>query len=301
VSLPDEPLWLHADATRLEQIVVNLLDNAAKYTDEGGRIEFSVWSGNGQAVLRVVDNGIGIERELLPRIFDLFTQSERSLDRSGGGLGIGLSLVQRLVQMHGGTGAVDSVVGRGSEFTVHLPLAAQPTQVAARPGVSRSSPLRALRVLVVDDNVDAAQSFGLLLEASGHDVRLAYDGDEALVAADEHRPEVIFLDIGLPKRDGYEVARRLRSQAAHRDVLLAAMTGYGQSSDRERSQAAGFDHHLVKPADFACVEPILASVASHGPAGGRKAKAEARVESVGGTVRSQETARDTAGRPAPAA
>jgi signal transduction histidine kinase/ActR/RegA family two-component response regulator len=261
LSLPEHPVWLHADPARLEQIVVNLLNNAAKYTDDGGTIQMRVHIEDHFAVLKIIDNGIGIEPDLQPRIFDLFTQAERSLDRSSGGLGIGLSLVQRLVAMHGGTVSVQSAVGQGSEFTVRLPLAVEDESRSDEGDGSVEHPARrTLRILVVDDNVDAAQSFAMLLEASGHKVEVAHDGFEALSAADDLEPQVVFLDIGLPKLNGYEVARRLREHPAHRRATLVAMTGYGQSSDRELAQAAGFDHHLVKPAYYASVEPILAAV-----------------------------------------
>lgn len=255
-------IWVDADAARLEQIVVNLLNNAAKYTHDGGRIKLQVGTDERHAVLRVVDNGIGIERDLVPRIFDLFTQAERSLDRSNGGLGIGLSLVQRLVSMHGGTIAVESTVGQGSEFAVRLPLARAPSvDRAVPPAVTRAPMTQPLRILIVDDNVDAAQSLGMLLETSGHVVRLAHDGAAALSAVGEHEPDVVFLDIGLPLLDGYEVAKRLRRNPGTRVATLVALTGYGQNSDREQARAAGFDHHLVKPVDPSVVEPILIAAA----------------------------------------
>jgi PAS domain S-box-containing protein len=268
VSLPQQPVWLRADAARLEQVVVNLLTNAAKYTDEGGRIGLSVeQEGEGnEAVLRVRDNGIGIAPDLLPRIFELFTQDERSLDRSQGGLGIGLSLVQRLVELHGGSVKAHSIWGQGSEFVVRLPLMPlMPTAQAplapllpARDAVQ--PPASGCRVLVVDDNVDAAQSLAKLLEMSGHQVRLAYDGPRALEAALDHRPEVVLLDIGLPGLDGFEVAQQIRQQAALSSIVLVALTGYGQDADRQQSKEAGFDYHLVKPARFSEIEQILANV-----------------------------------------
>jgi PAS domain S-box-containing protein len=260
VSKPASPVWLYADAARLEQVLVNLLNNAAKYTSDGGRIDVEARVEERQATISVRDTGVGIEQELLPRIFDLFTQAERTLDRSQGGLGIGLCLVQRLVTMHGGSVEARSVVGQGSEFIVRLPaLAAEepaysPTAANAAPRESR----RSLRVVVVDDNVDAAQSLGMLLEGSGHSVRLAHGGRDALEAVRDHRPQVVLLDIGLPQIDGYEVARRLRERCPREAITLVAMTGYGQAADRERSHAAGFDHHLVKPANYAELERILA-------------------------------------------
>jgi CheY-like chemotaxis protein len=260
VSLPDQPIWLHADPARLDQVVVNLLTNAAKYTDPGGRIWLTVAREGDEAVLRVRDTGVGIDPELLPRIFDLFTQAEKSLDRSQGGLGIGLCLVQRLVEMHGGSVHADSTVGQGSEFVIRLPIA-QPAPQAPSPDTptSEAAP-RSLRVLVVDDNVDLARSLASLLKASGHDVRTAHDGPRALEAAREFRPNAVLLDIGLPGMNGFEVAQRMRQEPILQNVVLVAMTGYGQETDRQRSQAAGFDHHLLKPADFALVQQVLATV-----------------------------------------
>jgi PAS domain S-box-containing protein len=265
VALPPAPLWLYADAARLEQVVVNLLNNAAKYTDEGGRIGLSVECDAGHMVLRVRDSGIGIGAELLPHIFDPFTQAARSLDRSHSGLGIGLSLVQRLVSMHGGTVAVQSAVGQGSEFTVRLPLAEAPREVYATVPEPAAETGRPLRVLVVDDNVDAAQSLSMLLEVSGHVVWVAHNGMAAVETAIEYRPHVVLLDIGLPKLDGYEVAQRLRADATCANMVLVAMTGYGQAADRERAKSAGFDHHLVKPVDFSNVEELLADVSRRLP------------------------------------
>ena len=272
LSLPPESVFLHADAARLEQVLVNLLTNAAKYTNEGGHIWLSVEQQDDAVVLRVRDNGIGIEPALLPRIFELFTQAERSLDRSQGGLGIGLCLVQRLVELHGGSVAAHSVLGQGSEFVVRLPLLpllltvlpASPTFPApasdsAPPPAKKST---GCRVLVVDDNVDAAQSMAKLLGRTGHAARLAYDGPSALQAAIDYRPEVVLLDIGLPGLDGYQVAERIRQHATLKNIVLVALTGYGQDTDRQRSQEAGFDHHLVKPSDFDEIENILAVVVS---------------------------------------
>ena len=261
VSLSPQPIWLHADASRLEQVVVNLLTNAAKYTADGGRISLAVQQEGDEAVLRVQDSGVGIAPELLPHIFDLFTQAERSLDRSQGGLGIGLCLVQRLVEKHGGRVEVSSELGQGSEFVVHLPvMMTTTTQPPSLPEVAAEPTRQSLRVLVVDDNVDAAQSLGLLLEASGHEVRSASDGLSAVEVALDFRPNVVLLDIGLPGLDGYEVAKRLRQDSSLDGVVLVAMTGYGQDADKLRSQNAGFNHHLVKPADFGKVQEILATV-----------------------------------------
>ncbi len=261
VSLPPQAIWLHADAARLEQVVVNLLTNAAKYTDTGGHVWLTVQQEGEEAVLRVRDTGVGIAPEVLPRIFDLFTQAERSLDRSQGGLGIGLALVQRLVEMHGGTVAATSTLGQGSEFVVRLPVVSPPPPQASSPPAEKAQPTGpSLRVLVVDDNVDTVTTLAMLVQESGHDVRAAYDGSAVLEAALDYRPNVVLLDIGLPGLNGFEVAKRLRRQPTLKNIVLVAMTGYGRESDRQRSQEAGFDHHLVKPGDFGKVLEILATV-----------------------------------------
>ena len=263
MSLPLQPIFLHADAARLEQVLVNLLTNAAKYTDEGGRIWLSVDEEKDAAVIRVRDTGIGISPELLPRIFELFTQAERSLDRSQGGLGIGLSLVQRLVELHGGSVQVHSALGQGSEFVVRLPLlrTAMAPSPSPLPALDIAQPsAKRCRILVVDDNVDAAQCLAALLEMTGHEVRLAYDGAAAVEAAIAYQPDVMVLDIGLPGLDGYEVAEQIRQHDALKNIVLIALTGYGRETDLQLSQEAGFDHHLVKPADFTDVQKILVSV-----------------------------------------
>lgn len=261
-EVSQEPIWVCADAVRLEQVVVNLLSNAAKYTEPGGRIELGLRREGEQAVVTVRDTGIGIEPALLPHVFDLFTQAERTMARSYGGLGIGLALVRRLVQMHGGTITAHSTVGEGSEFIVRLPTTA-PAHGVHRPAPAASSLQAAaqrLRMLVVDDNADAARSLALLLTAAGHEVRVAYDGLEALEAAHAFRPDLAFVDIGLPQLDGYEVARRLKADPALSGIELAAVSGYGQVEDRRRSRAAGFRAHLVKPAGFAQVEQFIGEV-----------------------------------------
>ena len=264
VRLPPEPVWLHADAARLEQVMVNLLTNAAKYTDDGGSIELTVQQDGPDAVLRVRDTGIGIAPDLLPHVFDLFTQAERSLDRSQGGLGIGLCLVQRLVELHGGTVAAHSVQGQGSEFVVRLPAMlawiAPPGPLAAAPA---GLPEKHCRVLVVDDNVDAAQTMGMLLDLSGYEVRMVHDGLGAVDAALAWRPDAVLLDIGLPGLSGYGVARRIRLEPALEGMVLIALTGYSQETDRQFSKDAGFDHHLAKPASFELVESILQAVSEN--------------------------------------
>jgi CheY-like chemotaxis protein/anti-sigma regulatory factor (Ser/Thr protein kinase) len=251
LSLPEQRVWLRGDGARLTQVVGNLLTNAVKYSDEGSPIQLALSSHDGVAELRVRDSGIGIEPDLLPRIFDLFEQGRRGLDRSQGGLGVGLTLAQRLVSMHQGTiDAISDGAGKGSEFVVRLPCLAD---VAARdtPDTSGHEPPlpRSCRVLVVDDNRDAAESIAIVLKLAGHDVHTAGDGTEALGLATIHLPEVVVLDLGLPGIDGYEVAERLRELPGLRHAMLIALTGYGSERDRERAHAAGFDLHLVKPAD----------------------------------------------------
>ena len=269
VTVPSQPIWLYADAVRLEQVVVNLLTNAAKYTDQGGQISLDVQQVGDFAVLRIADNGIGIAPELLPRIFELFIQAERSLDRSQGGLGIGLCLVQRLVDLHGGSVSARSTVGQGSEFVVRLPAmqtASPPKSTMADTTPSTADPAahssKALRILVVDDNIDGAQSMMALLQMSDHEVELAFDGPSALVAARAWRPDVVILDIGLPGLNGYEVAKRLRKDAEFGQAILIAVTGYGHESDRQNSRDAGFDHHLTKPTDYAELEKLIKLAAS---------------------------------------
>ena len=264
-SLAPEPLWVQGDPTRLEQIVQNLLNNACKYTDPGGHIELTVAREGAEVVLRVRDDGIGIGPDVLPRIFDLFVQAERRLDRSQGGVGIGLTLVKRLVELHGGSIEAQSPgLGQGSEFVLRLPATAdlqgreqEGTSVEAGGGV----PVR-LRVLVVDDNQDAAESLAMLLRLAGQDVRVAYDGPSALALAQVYQSALVLLDIGLPGLDGYEVARRMRRQPGLEGVCLAAMTGWGQQEDRQRSAEAGMDHHLVKPVAPKALEQLLVAVRS---------------------------------------
>ena len=260
ISMPVVPIWLSADAARLEQVVINLLTNAAKYTEEGGHIWLTVIKDRNECVIRVRDSGVGISPALLPHVFDLFTQAERSLDRSQGGLGIGLALVQRLTELHDGTVEARSELGQGSEFIVRLPLQPDDSRRGANIEVAMEQASRALRVLVVDDNVDTVLGFSLLLKAQGHDVRTAYSGLDVVRIAAEFHPHVIMLDIGLPGLNGYEVAKQIRVQPEGKSILLIALTGYGQDSDRRTSTEAGFDHHLVKPARFEQLLQILATV-----------------------------------------
>jgi PAS domain S-box-containing protein len=289
VSLSGPPLWVHADPTRLEQVVVNLLSNAAKYTPQGGRVWLRVlrqaqprWNrnrdprlrvhrgantqgereGGDVAIIWVKDSGIGIEAGLLPHIFELFSQEARTLDRSEGGLGIGLALVKSLVEMHGGTVTARSQgLNKGSEFIVRLPAVPSPEPL---PGPPPQEPdglaARSLRVLLVDDLADTRKIFGRLLELLGNQVCTAHDGPSALVAALEFRPDVVLLDIGLPGMSGYEVAQRIRQEPALQKAVLVAVTGYGEKSDRQRSQKAGFDHHLVKPPDVDALRQLFSSL-----------------------------------------
>jgi PAS domain S-box-containing protein len=250
-SMPPEPIWLEGDPTRLEQIFTNLLTNAAKYTDPGGRIWLTVERQGPDVVVNVRDNGIGIAPKMLAQIFDLFTQADRALDRSQGGLGIGLTVVKRLVEMHGGVvNATSAGPGKGSEFSVRLPVltpaAERPPGDAAAPTPRDRGPLR---VLVVEDNVDAAESVALLLRLYGHEVQVVHTGPAGLEAAHAFRPNVVLLDIGLPGMDGYEVAKRLRQDAELKRVPLIAMTGYSREEDRSRSREVGIDQHLVKPVE----------------------------------------------------
>lgn len=265
VSLPAEPVWLEADPTRLEQILINLLNNAAKYTEPGGRIWLTAEREGDEAVLRVRDSGVGISPELVRRVFDLFMQGDRSPDRSQGGLGIGLTLVRSLAEMHGGSvQACSAGLGRGSELTVRLP--AMPARVDSEvPGArlvdsERETRTSRRRILVVDDNVDAAKMLAMLLEMWGHQVWVAHDGQEALEVAMSYRPAVVLLDIGLPRMDGYELARRLRQQVGLSEAMLVALTGYGHEEARRRSQEAGFDHHLVKPIGSGDLRRLLTAV-----------------------------------------
>jgi PAS domain S-box-containing protein len=270
VSLPAEPIWLEADEIRLAQVIGNLLDNASKYTDSAGHIALTATRHFNDVVLSVRDTGIGIPAEMLPRIFELFIQGEPSLDRSHGGLGIGLSLVQKLVEMHGGSvqGRSDGV-GRGSEFVVRLPICAPPASVEAPPArpVERAD----CRVLVVDDNVDAATTLAMMFRLWKHEVEVAHDGAGAIEMARRFHPDLILLDIGLPGKNGFEVARHLRQDPEFRETLLVAVTGYGQDQDRQQSQEAGFDHHLVKPVEARYLKELL----SHPKLSARPAEARA--------------------------
>ncbi len=262
VSVPKERILVEGDTTRLAQILWNLLNNSAKYTPEDGHIWLTVEEVNREVVIRVKDTGLGIRAAILPRIFDLFTQAERTLDRSEGGLGIGLTLVRRLTELHGGrVEAFSEGPGRGSEFVVRLPLLvkAGPAsgETAAEPEKEPRRQSRSYRILVVDDNRDSAESLARLLRLIGHEVRTAYNGEEGLDAARVCRPDLILLDIGLPILDGYEVAKRIRAQPDLEEIVLVALTGYGGDEDRRRAQASGFNSHMVKPLDFEALQTLL--------------------------------------------
>jgi CheY-like chemotaxis protein/two-component sensor histidine kinase len=260
--VPEDAIHLDADAVRLAQAVSNCLNNAAKFTDRGGHIWLTAECVGGDAVITVRDTGVGISRAMLPHVFEMFTQGEQTRARTFGGLGIGLTLVKRLVEMHGGTVAAESTgLGMGSTFVIRLPAVLDsshcPQPQAEGPAYMSPS---SLRILIVDDNRDAADSLAMLLRTTGNDIQTAYDGLEAVQVASEFRPDVVLLDIGLPKIDGHEVAQRIRKEPWGRQMCLIAVTGWSDETDRARSRAAGFDHHLVKPLDTGHLAQLLSSV-----------------------------------------
>jgi PAS domain S-box-containing protein len=258
---PVRPVWVEGDEVRLTQVVANLLGNAAKYTPEGGIISVRLGADATEATVEVADNGIGIAAEMLERVFDLFEQDERALDRAEGGLGIGLTLVKKLVELHDGRVAAASAGrGRGARFTVTLPVLRAPADDAPVEARGAGGTGRGRRILVVDDNADAVESLALLLELSGHEVHRAYEGTRAVELARALRPEIALLDLGLPGLDGYAIARALRADPVTARVTLIALTGYGQPGDRDRSHAAGFDAHLVKPVDFEELQSLVAGL-----------------------------------------
>lgn len=264
IRLPNESLSLDADSVRLAQVIGNLLTNAAKYTEPGGQIALTAQRMGKQVKLLVHDTGIGIAPEILPRVFDLFVQADHTSNRAQGGLGIGLTLVRSLVEMHDGTVEAHSAgLGKGSEFIVQLPLALEEegSAVPERDGQVSTQPVPSgHRLLVVDDNQDAADSLAMLLRLQGHEVRVAHDGRTALDLLNGYRPDMVFLDIGMPDMDGFEVARMLRQRPGLEKLRLTALTGWGQQEDRRRTAAAGFDHHLVKPVEPETLEQLLATV-----------------------------------------
>jgi len=269
MDLPPDLVRLEADPTRLEQVLANLLNNAAKYTDHGGRIGLSARQEGGELVLRVRDTGVGIAPDMLARIFEPFVQADRVLHKSQGGLGIGLTMVRRLVEMHGGSVTAHSEgPGKGSEFVVRLPALSSNSSIPGATAGAGGEPVRAAsqrRILVVDDNVDAAESLALLLRLEGHNVRVAHDGPAALAAVESEPPDLVFLDIGMPVMNGYDVARRLRQRPGLESLVLVAMTGWGQEEDRRRSQEAGFDHHLIKPVEPGALYKLLAGTRMRSP------------------------------------
>ena len=258
-SSADQAMWVEGDAVRLEQVFVNLLDNANKYTDREGLIAVTLQKEGDEAVLRVRDNGVGIAAEVLPKVFELFMQADQALDRAQGGLGVGLALVQLLVTMHEGRVDARSEVGQGSEFIIRLPVCPSPRKRTDDRNKTAQPPTDALRVLVVEDNLDVARSIARLLRVSGYDVRVVHNGASTMTAALEFMPNAVLLDIGLPDVDGLQLAKWIRQEPALRNVLLVALTGYGLESDKQRVREAGIDHHLVKPVSFEKVNSILAT------------------------------------------
>ena len=261
VSLPAAPLEIDADPARLQQIVVNLLSNAATYTPEYGKISLMAQTTENELIITVQDTGLGIAATALPHVFDPFVQGQRTMARSEGGLGVGLTIVKRLVELHGGSVAATSEgPGQGSQFVVRIPVAPQQpvveTPATSKPAWRKDGPIK---VLAVDDNVDLVRTLAMMLKLDGYEVRTAYDGTEALNIAADYYPEFVLLDIGLPGADGYQVAQRLRSQECCRDSVLIAITGYGRDEDRARSREAGFNHHLVKPVDYRSLKSLMAA------------------------------------------
>jgi len=268
LTMPPMPIYVEADPTRLAQVISNLLHNAAKYTDPSGRIWLTLAQEGPEALITVRDTGIGISAEMLPQIFDMFTQADRSIDRSHGGLGVGLTVARRLVELHGGSiSASSDGVGKGSTFTVRIPLCVAQPQTAddrALRDPESQDGASPLRILVADDNRDAAESLGALLRMLGHDVRIAYDGVEAVAVASEYHPDAVVLDIGMPKMNGYEVAKKLRGEPTGKEMTIIALSGWGQDADKQRSRESGIDHHLVKPLEPSALLRLLAANSRRG-------------------------------------
>jgi CheY-like chemotaxis protein/two-component sensor histidine kinase len=260
IDAPPSAIYVDADLTRMGQVFANILNNAAKYTQPGGRIRVAVEQADGEAVISIKDDGVGIPADMLPNVFDMFTQVDRNLDRSQGGLGIGLSIVRRLVEMHEGTVEAKSAgVGTGSEFIVRLPVALSIVSSQAAPDQSARA-TNQCRILVVDDNRDAAASLAMMLRLMGHETKTANDGMEALNVAAQFHPDIMLLDIGMPHLNGHDTARRIRSEPWGQGIFLAALTGWGQDEDRRKSKEAGFDAHMVKPIELAALETMLSAV-----------------------------------------
>jgi CheY-like chemotaxis protein len=264
VHVPETPVWVFGDFSRLSQIFSNVLHNAAKYTSEGGSIELTVVVDRGSVAVRVRDNGIGIEAQFLPHVFEVFTQGYRGLDRSQGGLGVGLAVVRRLVELHQGeVTLISDGPGLGTEVNIRMPCI---SEVVPRLGVQAVAPPRngAKRILVVDDNADAAESMAVLMGIDGHEVKTATDAMQALACLEVFAPQVAIIDIGLPGMNGYELAAGIRATRTLERPLLIALTGYGQAEDFDRSRDAGFDHHFVKPADLKAIQAAIDAVAADG-------------------------------------
>ena len=262
VDVPPQPIYVDGDLTRLSQVFANLLNNSAKYTDRGGRIRLAIERQGSDAVVSIADNGVGIPADMLARVFDMFAQIDGSLEKSQGGLGIGLNIVQRLVEMHGGSITVESGgPGRGSTFTVRLPVALSVTDTRSddQSTDEKATPTPRRRILVVDDNRDGASSLVMLLEMMGHKTQTAHDGLEAVAMSETFKPDVILMDIGMPKLNGYEACRRIRAQPWAEGIVLVAMTGWGQEDDRQKSKDAGFNGHLVKPVEHVALMKLLAN------------------------------------------
>ena len=261
VLLPDDSLKVHGDPARLSQVLANVLNNSVKFTDRGGRIAIAGARDSDEVTIRVTDTGVGVAPEMLPRVFELFTQGDRRLERASTGLGIGLALVQRLVQMHGGSVSIASAgVGRGTEVTIRLPLLAAMQPAAGATLATPTIALPPIRILVVDDNNDAAESMAMMLRMSGHEVLTAENGLEALRLAPAFQPQAVLLDLGMPKLNGYDTARRMRELPWGRDIAIVALTGWGQPADRDRTLAAGFNAHLVKPVHHHTLVETLYSI-----------------------------------------
>jgi len=256
--LPRDRIVVHADLTRLSQVFWNLLNNAGKYTLPGGTIELEAHAHDGEVAVSIRDNGIGIPKDMQSRVFDIFTQVDRSLEKSQGGLGIGLSIAKRLVEMHGGRITMRSEGhGKGSEFIVRLPARVEPAADRTEAEQDAAAEPARHRVLIAEDNADSASTLGILLEAAGNEVRIAHDGKEALGVARAFKPDVVLLDIGMPRMNGYDACREMRSEPWARRAYFIALTGWAQPEDRDRAHASGFDCHLVKPVEPAALERMI--------------------------------------------
>ena len=260
IKLPDMPVALDCDAARLSQVIANLLNNAAKYSVAGGEICLSSARHGDEIQISVKDNGVGISAADLPRVFDMFAQVDSTLGESQGGLGIGLSLAKQLVEMHGGRIEAQSEgLGKGSNFIINLPVSSTESAAQAAPAQAPQKPVDGKRILVADDNHAAADTLAMLLECDGHRIATVYDGEQALIAAESFCPEIIMLDIGMPKLDGYEIAQCIRAEPWGRNIKIIAMSGWAQEKDRQRGREAGFDHHLAKPVDPAELKELIAA------------------------------------------